>query len=355
MGRIKVNKAGFFTTVQDLGRIGYQKFGMPVAGVMDNFSYQIANYLVGNSECEAVLEATFLGPELEFNDEMSVAITGANMMPKLNGKAIPMWESVKVSKGDKLVLSGITSGLRTYIAFSGSLEIDLVNNSKSTYAKSGIGGFKGRKLMNNDELEIKIPENIISGKYLDSKYIPEYEMKNIIRVILGPQDDYFTDEGINTFLNTEGYKITKEADRMGYRLDGKTITHKEKADIISDGAIFGSVQVPANGLPIILMADRQTTGGYTKIATVISSDLPILAQMGTGCEIVFKRIALAEAHKLYKEYKKRISAIKEQIANSQRVNKAPVEIAENLGIEPLRKLNIAVNGFKYVVDVQEVK
>lgn len=363
MSSIKILKAGFFTTVQDLGRQGYQRFGMPVAGVMDNFSYRVANFLVGNNEGEAVLEATFLGPELEFLDEMVIAVTGANMKPKLNGKEIPMWESVKVNRGDKLALGGIVNGIRSYIAFSGELDIELVNNSKSTYAKSGIGGFKGRKLLDKDELNIKISNNLFPGKYLDAKFVPEFKKKNNIRVILGPQDDYFTEEGINSFLNANGYKITKEADRMGYRLEGEVIKHKEKADIISDGALFGSVQVPANGSPIILMADRQTTGGYTKIATVISSDLPKVSQMGSDNEIVFEKISLEEAHKIYREYEKNLAEIKEQISNSQRVietpvqavSVAPVEKTNNyIGIGPLRKMNVVVNGTSYAVDVQEV-
>lgn len=355
MSSIKVKKGGFLTTVQDLGRIGYQKFGMPVAGAMDNFSYRVANFLVGNKESEAVLEATLLGPELEFGCDMSFAVTGANMKPVLNNKEISMWESYKVTKGDILSLGVITSGLRAYIAFSGSIEVPLLNNSKSTYLKTGIGGFKGRKILNDDELEIKVSDKIVSGKFMEPKYIPEFKRKGNVRVILGPQDDYFTEEGINTFLSTDGYKITKEADRMGYRLGGKTIKHIEKADIISDGALFGSVQVPANGLPIILMADRQTAGGYTKIATVISTDLPMLAQMGEGSELVFEKITLEEAHKLYKEYEEKLSEIKAQIENSQRVIKAPVEKAEYVNIGPVRKMNIVINGVNYVVDVQEIQ
>lgn len=359
VSNIKVLKSGFFTTVQDLGRTGYQKFGMPVAGVMDNFSCRIANYLVGNDEGEAVLEATFLGPELEFGEDMIVAVTGADMKPKLNGKEIPMWESIKVTKGDKLALGGILSGIRSYIAFSGAIDVELVNNSKSTYAKSGIGGFKGRRLMDKDELNVKVSDNIVCGRYLESKYIPEFNKKNLIRVVLGPQDDYFTEEGINTFLNDSGYKITNEADRMGYRLAGGIIEHKEKADIISDGALFGSVQVPANGQPIILMADRQTTGGYTKIATVISTDLPKLAQMGADNEIIFKSISVKEAQKIYIEYENNLSQIKEQVINSKRIN-TTLEVAiekpvSYINVGPLKKMNLSVNGKKFAIEVQEVR
>lgn len=355
MSSIKVLKAGFFTTVQDAGRAGYQKFGMPVAGVMDSFSYQIANCLVGNNEKEAVLEATFLGPELEFHEDMVVAITGADMRPRLNGNAIPMWESFKVSKGDRLTLGGIVRGLRTYIAFGGEIAIESVNNSKSTFVKSGIGGYKGRKLLDNDELDIKVSKNSVPGRYMDSKYIPEYNTKNKINVVLGPQDDYFTEEGIRSFLNPAGYKITKEADRMGYRLEGEAVKHKDKADIISDGATFGSVQVPANGQPIILMADRQTTGGYTKIATVISTDLPVLAQMGSGNEIIFEKVSLEEAHEIYVEYEKALSEIKSSIFVSKRYE-ASEEVQEKYNfIGPARKMKVVVNGKEYIVGVQRVE
>ncbi len=346
MDNIKVLKAGFFTTVQDAGRIGYQKFGMPVAGVMDSFSYRVANCLVGNDEKEAVLEAAFLGPDLEFQEGMVVAITGADMRPRLNGKEIPMWESFKAAKGDKLSLGGIVKGLRTYIAFGGEICVEEVNNSKSTFVKSGIGGYKGRKLMDNDYLEIKISAAAVPCRRMEQKYIPEYKPKNKIRVVLGPQDDYFTEEGINLFFSPSGYKITKGADRMGYRLEGEAISHKDKADIISDGATFGAVQVPANGQPIILMADRQTTGGYTKIAAVISTDLPVLAQMSPGNEVVFEKVTLKEAHSIYREYERKFAEIKAQICSSDKKY-------EFMG--SLKKMRMIVNGIEYIADVQRIE
>ncbi|HBD63587.1 MAG TPA: hypothetical protein DC038_04030 [Clostridiales bacterium] len=346
MSNIKVLKAGFFTTVQDTGRIGYQKFGMPVAGVMDSFSYRVANCLVGNDEKEAVLEAAFLGPELEFQEGMVVAITGADMRPRLNGKEIPMWESFKAAKGDKLSLGGIVKGLRTYIAFGGEICVEEVNNSKSTFVKSGIGGYKGRKLMDNDALAIKVSAAAVPGRRMEQKYIPEYKPRNKIRAVLGPQDDYFTEEGINAFFSPYGYKITKEADRMGYRLEGEAIAHKDKADIISDGATFGAVQVPANGQPIILMADRQTTGGYTKIAAVISTDLPVLAQMSPGNEIIFEKVTLQEAHVIYREYERKFAEIKAQICSSYKKYEF---------IGPSKKMRLIVNGIEYMADVQRIE
>ncbi len=335
---------------------------------MDGFAYRVSNYLVGNKDGEAVLEATLLGPELEFHEAMTVAVTGANMKPELNGWAIRMWESFEVKEGDRLSLEGAAAGIRSYIAFGGELDVEPVNNSKSTYVKTGIGGFQGRRLREGDEIPVRVPDDVLSGKYLASEHVPNYEKKTKIRVVLGPQDDYFTQSGIRSFLNPQGYLITKEADRMGYRLDGETIEHLDGADIISDGTAFGSIQVPANGKPLILMADRQTSGGYTKIATVISPDLPKLSQMGSGDEMVFEAVSLEGAHEIYREYEKAMAAIKHQVESSKRLQESDASRAESrdrtlqqgrdMGrIEgPTRKMKVTVNGtLVYTVELRELK
>ena len=291
MFSIKVLKPGLCTTVQDIGRIGYQQYGIPVSGVMDEFAYRVGNILVEADENNAVLEIPYLGPTLEFDFEITIAITGANLNPKINGQDVAMWKTINIKKGDILSFSSIKSGARAYLAFSGEIDVPFVNGSKSTLLKSKLGGFEGRQLKIGDILKIKNPKTLSKRNKLNSKYIPEYLSSENIRVVLGPQDDYFTEKGIEAFFNNE-YEITKEADRMGMRLEGEVIEHKNKADIISDAAVFGSIQVPGNGKPIILLADRQTTGGYTKIATVIKADLPKLAQMLSGNKIRFKKLAL---------------------------------------------------------------
>ena len=315
MNSIKIIKGGFLTSIQDRGRWGYQKFGMPVAGAMDNFSMRLANILVDNDEYSAVLETTLMGPEIEFLCDDIIAITGADMNPRLNGEAVSMWTSLIVFKGDILSFSPTSTGLRGYIAFSRGLDVPEINNSKSTYVKSGIGGYEGRKLLDGDIVKLG-DRNIDYGSYIRPGYIPRFKTQENIRVVMGPQDDYFPNESVDTFLSSS-YKITVESDRMGYRLAGPIIHHKDSADIISDGAVFGSIQVPGQGQPIILMADRQTAGGYTKIATVISSDLPILAQMGPGSSINFEKIELAEAHRIYREYEENIKTIKEHVLGSK--------------------------------------
>ena len=316
MNRIRIIKPGLLTTVQDRGRLGYQQFGVTVAGAMDNYSFRVANLLVENDENEAVLETTFMGPEIEFDCDEVIAITGADMKPKLNGEPVELWTSIPVAKGDKLSFSSVTNGLRCYIAFSRGINVPEIMGSKSTYLRGKLGGFEGRKLEKGDELPLGEKNLASTGSYAPKKYIPIYEKEYTLRVVLGPQDDYFTDEGIETFLNST-YKITSEADRMGYRLDGPVIAHKDGADIISDGIVYGSVQVPGGGLPIILMSDRGTTGGYTKIATVLTPDLSILAQMGPGSSVKFKKVSVHEAHEIYKEYENRISELKSFMKNNR--------------------------------------
>ncbi|WP_022819086.1 biotin-dependent carboxyltransferase family protein [Fusobacterium russii] len=330
MPNMKVIKPGLCTTIQDIGRIGYQQYGIPVSGVMDEFAFRVANFLVEADENNAVLEIPYLGPTLEFDFDVTIAITGANLNPKINGQDITMWRSMNIKKGDVLTFSSMKSGARAYLAFAAEIDVPLVNGSKSTLLKSKLGGFEGRQLNIGDVVNFKNPKLVEKRKILASKYIPQYLKSEEIRVVLGPQDDYFTEKGIKTFLNSE-YEITKEADRMGMRLEGEFIEHKNKADIISDAAVFGSIQVPGNGKPIILLADRQTTGGYTKIATVIKADLPKLAQMTTGNKIRFKNLNIEEAEQEYRNFYNRL----EEIKNSMVVNKKTYSEKE---LKVLRKL-----------------
>lgn len=308
---IKVIRPGACTTVQDLGRIGYQKFGIPVAGVMDEFAASVANFLVGNERNEAVLEITYLGPTLAFQEEMLIGIAGADVSPKLNGVPVPVWESFTVKKDDVLSFGSVKSGVRAYIAFAGSIDVPSVNGSKSTLMKSKIGGFQGRMLQAGDELAICVRHGSISQR-LPARFIPVYPHSNDISVCLGPQDDYFTEQGIADFFR-QPYTITANADRMGIRLDGAAVAHKTKADIISDAAVIGSIQVPADGKPIILMADRQTTGGYAKIGTVIKEDIIKLAQMASKDTVQFRRISMEDAQQKYRAFYQKLEEIQKAL------------------------------------------
>jgi len=295
----RVIKGGLLTTVQDLGRNGYQAQGFNVNGVMDRRAFRFANLLLDNPENEAVLECTLIGPTLEFTAPMIISITGGDFRPEINDEEVPMYTALYVAEGDVLKLGSARSGRSCYIAFSNYLKVPVVMGSRSTNLKCRIGGFKGRKLEDGDYIETRITRRIYLPTFL-SRTLPlkEYEEnKATIRVILGPEEEIFSKKGIKNFLETE-YTVGAEFDRMGMRLEGSYIESKRGSDIISDGIALGSIQVPSHGKPIILLADRQTTGGYGKIATVISVDLPKLVQRRMDDKIRFVAVTVEEAQRL---------------------------------------------------------
>jgi len=340
---MKILKPGMYTTIQDIGRYNYQKSGMSVSGAMDQFSLRVANILVGNMDSEACLETTLFGLKIKFVGDALIAVTGGNLMPMINNKAIDMWSGVKVLDGDELSFGTAKSGCRSYISIERGIDVPEVMGSKSTYVKGKVGGFEGRMLRTGDEIKIGCAgeDDFTNIKRLPIELIPSYCKDNIVRVVMGPQDDYFTAEGINTFFHCE-YKVTSEADRMGYRLSGPKIDHKASADIISDGITMGSVQIPGDGAPIIMMADRQTTGGYTKIATIITPDINIVGQLKPGDSIRFKLISIEEAHRIYRKYMKDFDSIRESV--------------EKLGLSTIsgKRLKVRVNNKEYEVIVEEI-
>ena len=292
---ITILNPGLLTTVQDGGRIGYQAFGVSVSGVMDPRAMNIANILVGNDDNEAVLECTMMGPQIRFDVSNVIAVTGGDLGASIDGQPIPTYRAVKVQAGQTLRFTGLRGGCRAFIAFAGGLDIPLVMGSRSTYMKAKIGGLEGRKLQKDDVIGFRDPKETIHNfdiRGFTPEFVPRKEYT--LRVILGPQDDMFTDEGLKTFLS-ETYTVTPEFDRMGCRLDGPVIAHKNGGDIISDGIAFGAIQVPSAGKPIIMLADRQTTGGYTKIANVITADFRLLAQRKAGDKVRFEKTSIAAA------------------------------------------------------------
>ena len=291
---ITVLNPGLLTTVQDMGRVGYQQFGVSVSGVMDPRSAAIANILAGNQEGEAVLECTMMGPHLQFDRANTIAITGGDLMPTLDGQPIPAYRAISVQAGQVLRFQAPKTGCRCFIAFTGGLDIPEVMGSRSTYLKAKIGGVEGRKLQKGDVIPFRapgVPKNL-NIRFISPEFVPRQVYT--LRVVLGPQDDAFTQEGMNTFLR-ETYTVTPEFDRMGCRLDGPAIQHVSGGDIISDGIAFGAIQIPSHGRPIIMLADRQTTGGYTKIATVISADFRLLGQLKAGDKVRFEKVSIAQA------------------------------------------------------------
>ncbi|MCK4258195.1 MAG: biotin-dependent carboxyltransferase family protein [Halanaerobiales bacterium] len=313
MKGIRVLEPGLLTTVQDMGRWGHQKEGMVVAGAMDTLSLQIANILVGNERNEACLEITFLGPKLEFETDTIIAITGADLQPKLNGMPIKDWRGIQVTRGSILEFRSIRSGCRAYLAVLGGFDLPLVMGSRSTYLRGKIGGVEGRQLKKGDLLSLRqVDLNLEDFRPKCFFTQPKYEQKKWIRVVRGPQSDMFTEEGINTFFNSV-YEATPASDRMGYRLKGSEITHHDGSDIITDGIPFGGIQVSSNGMPIILMADRQTTGGYTKIGTIISVDLPLVAQSKQGDLLHFLEVSVEEAQDLYLKMEMVLSSLRKYL------------------------------------------
>jgi antagonist of KipI len=296
---IVIQSAGLLTTVQDSGRLGYQRYGMPVAGAMDPFSFRLANALVGNSPDAACLETTYTGPEIIFTANGAIAITGADMHPCKNGKAIQVNKTIFVKGGDILSFRDLKYGCRSYIAFAGGIIVPRVMGSYSTYLRAKIGGFEGRALRVGDKLLI----GEISGKIvkleIPGTLLPTYSSHQSIRIIPGPEIKRFDFDAIRYFLTSE-YHVTDQSDRMGYRLSGYTInSHTGNSDIISAGISLGTIQIPGNGQPIILMADRPSSGGYSRIANVISTDITLLAQLKPGDYINFNEISVENAQELF--------------------------------------------------------
>ncbi|MCD8338360.1 MAG: biotin-dependent carboxyltransferase family protein [Lachnospiraceae bacterium] len=294
---IRVINPGALTTVQDIGRTGYQALGMPCSGVMDTRAYQAANDLIGNKPGEAVLEFTLFGGIYQIEDDAILALTGADMTPLLDGTVCPMNRPFPVKKGQTLMLGTALSGCRSYLAVSGGIDVPILLGSRSTNLKCAIGGLEGRALRAGDLLPTGISSIIYSDVADRSSPSRVYPEDLTVRVIGGPQEDLFTEQGLETFY-TSTYTVTQESDRMGCRLAGAAIDSKHGTDIVSDAIVFGSIQVTPAGQPIILLADRQTTGGYAKIATVCTADLPALAQMRPGYTVRFQRIAVEEAQRL---------------------------------------------------------
>lgn len=297
-----VHKPGLFTTIQDDGRYGYQSLGVPVSGAMDTYSHRIANLLVGNRMDAAVLEMTLIGPELYVENETIISICGANLSPKINGAFVPMWTSLRVKSGDVLSFGSYVTGARTYIAVAGEFVIPHVFGSQSTETKTKIGGYYGRPLEKRDTLyknQVGINHQH-KRRTLKPDEIPTYSQEITVRVILGPHLEFFSEKSICE-LFTGSYTVSSQSDRMGYRLVGPKLVHTKQVNLRSEATMFGSIQVPASGEPIILMADRQTTGGYPIIGTVISVDLPLLAQAVPGTNLKFKETTVEEAQALFRQ------------------------------------------------------
>jgi biotin-dependent carboxylase-like uncharacterized protein len=306
---LEIIRPGLFTTVQDLGRFGCQRYGVPVSGAMDLFALRAANRLVGNPDGAAGLEVTFGDFELRALGPAIVAITGAAVDPRRHHDRLPMWSTVALDDGEVLRLGGPPDGARAYLAVRGGIDVPLVLGSRSTYTRSRLGGFEGRRLETGDRLPVgAAPGRTVRFRRLDATRIPRYGAHHLVRVVPGPQDDRFTADGWQTFVAST-WRVSVRSDRTGCRLEGPAITHAASPDIVSDGSPFGAIQVAGDGQPIVLLADRGTAGGYTKIATVASADLMHLAQALPGHLVVVQPVTVDEARQALLDLECRLDAI----------------------------------------------
>lgn len=297
---LRVVAPGLGTTVQDLGRFGHQRFGMPTSGALDRVALVAANLLVGNAPHEGALEMLYLGATLEVQaDSVRVAVAGLGASLEVTTAdakiRVPGLQSVRLMRGDTVRVVLGAGAASCILAVAGGLAIEPFMGSVATFARAGVGGWQGRALAERDELPLVAGEagerEEWAAPFVDLTP-PEH-----IRLVLGPQDDYFTAEAHRTLVETP-YTISRAADRMGQRLEGAPLVHAKGYNIVSDGIAPGSIQVPGDGLPIILLADRQTTGGYPKIATVASVDLPALGRLGPGAVLRFAVVGVEEAEAL---------------------------------------------------------
>jgi biotin-dependent carboxylase-like uncharacterized protein len=313
---ITLLKAGLLASVQDLGRPGFRDSGMPLAGAMDRHALASANLLVGNDPGAAAVELTLVGGTWRFDSDLLAALAGADMAATIDGAPVAPWSSFLARAGSQLAFRPARTGVRNYLALRGGVDVPVVMGSRSTYARAGVGGLHGRLLASGDRLPVGPVEGVgPAPRALPPGEIPPCGGDATLRILLGPQDDRFTADGIATFLSG-AYRVTPQNDRMGYRLEGPTIALRGSPDIITDPLVPGAVQVPGNGQPIVMGADAQTTGGYTKIATVIGPDLRLLAQARSGDLLRFSRITQAAAVRAVEAERVAVATLARRMAGS---------------------------------------
>lgn len=321
---IKVLKPGLETTVQDQGRKGFYAIGMPPSGAVDQFAYTVENMLVGNDDGAAALEMTYMGPELEFQQDAVIALTGGAIPPKINGKDVPMWETIYVRRGDVLSFGIVKHGARAYLAVAGGIDVPEIMESRSTYTLCGVGGYEGRPLKKGDVLKIGDGQKrmVEEGTRIPSEFIPSVTTPHEIRVMMGLCSYRLTEESKTRFLDTI-WTVTPEANRVGYRLKGERLKFVPReqpfgagsnpSNVVDLGYPIGSIQIPDGVEPIVLLNDAVTGGGYATIATVISPDLSKIAQAKTGEKIKFVSVSLEQALNIRSESEQRLNKIRKRV------------------------------------------
>lgn len=298
MMELVVKKPGMLTSVQDLGRWGYQSSGVPVAGAMDLPALRLGNAMLGNPQEAAALEVTLIGPELEVIGCGAAVFTGADLGFSVNERTVGSWRAVVLTKGDVVSFSGSKGeGCRGYLCLAGGVEAPVVMGSRSTYMRAKIGGIEGRALKAGDVINSGEPAPLwrrLGGFRLPEEAIPAYTAGEPLAIMTGLQEEAFTDKGKQVLFESE-YIVTAQSDRMGCRLEGPKVEHTERgADIVSDAIPLGAVQIPGHGMPIIMLADRQTTGGYTKIGVLTPLSIASLVQKVPGTKVRFRAASVEE-------------------------------------------------------------
>ena len=317
MSGITVLKPGAQTQLQDRGRWGWQRYGVPVGGAMDDFSHRVANLLAGNAEDEATLEILLMGPSLRFEQAACIALCGADLSAHVGGEPLPMYERIHLPAGTQLDFGKRINGLRCYLAVQGGFAVAPVMGSRSTFVRGGFGGFAGRALRKGDVLPIgPAPRTLAPAALPGDLAVPvplaAAEAVTPVRVVPGEHAYLFSAEALAQ-MAAAVYRLSPQSDRMGYRLEGPALPRLPGPELISEGVAFGTVQVPPDGQPIVLMAERQSAGGYPKIAHVASVDLPLLAQLAPKQALRFVPITLAEAQALHLECEQLLQTLQAQL------------------------------------------
>jgi biotin-dependent carboxylase-like uncharacterized protein len=321
---IKVLAPGLATTVQDLGRSGYYHLGIPLSGGMDRFALRAANMLVGNDEGAAVLEAVFMGPELEFQEDISVAVAGAELRPKVEGEPRDTWTSFRVGKGQVLSFEFLKAGARAYIAVSGGVDVPVVLGSRSTYPLGALGGFKGRSLQAGDVLPVGGRRGAVESRSVPAKFRRMPGKPAELRVLPGLYWHRITEEAGRNFF-ADIWKVAPEADRIGYRFrSGRPLAFVERkqpfgagsdpSNIVDACYPYGSIQVPGGTEPIVLHRDAVSGGGYCMIGTVISADMDLVGQLQPHTETRFVEVDMATALKARQDRAATLDNIRKALA-----------------------------------------
>ncbi|TGD77121.1 biotin-dependent carboxyltransferase family protein [Hymenobacter wooponensis] len=324
-------RPGLLTTIQDAGRFGYQQAGVIVSGPMDPWSLRLANLLVGNPAGTAGLEITLLGPTIRFETDHLICMSGADLSATLDDQQFPLNRPVAVRQGSKLAFGAARSGCRAYLALSGGLTVPTVLGSQSTYLRAQLGGLAGRALQAGDvvpaagptpagqRLHQRLLAHSASQRWAVARWYPAVApapaagTSTTVRALRGPEFELFTEESQQAFWQQE-FTVTPNSDRMGYRLAGPELHRQTEREILSTAVTFGTVQVPAAGNPIVLMADHQTTGGYPRIGQVISADFSLLAQVPPGGHLRFQEVGLTEAQYWYLHQEKHLQQLHRALA-----------------------------------------